>query len=104
MSKVCPCCGQTLPADPPTIRLSPQQTLIFNRVVQAGAHGVSRNVLLDLMYRDDPAGGPLTFDKVLHVQVCQINRKLKALGKKIKSTGLGGTTRERASHYIYQDL
>ena len=61
----------------------------------AHPHGATRAKLLNVLYADDPEGGPLSAVKCLHVRVSQLRRKLKPYGIYIMTadTGPGGPCR-----------
>lgn len=61
-----------------------KQQQIVELVHKAGATGIRSDRLFALLHQGDPNGGPLTGIKVLAVQVCQINRYLKAVGRQIR--------------------
>ena len=98
--KTCAACGQTLPSELPGVALSAEQRRIVDRVRRAGPHGIHPEDLFDFIYRDDPDGGPETGIKTLHVRVMFINRKLKSIGKVIRSGWRNGGSRP----YVYRDL
>jgi hypothetical protein len=109
MSKVCPCCGQTLPppADKQSIAgLTSQQRLIYIFVNRAGSLGVPTDDLIGLLYSG--CSEPADARKVLRTQVCLLNRKIKALSKRIHSVGFqsgpGGHGRVGCGNYVCEDL
>lgn len=90
MTDICKCCGQTLPPNPPLgCKLRGKQARIVELVFRAGPHGIKSDQLFELLHENDPNGGPETGIKVLHVQVNQVNKKLKPYGHKIKATSRG---------------
>lgn len=66
-----------------SVRLTPLQRQIVNLVQRAGDEGIGSDRLFDLLYSDDPNGGPLTGKKCLHVLVWQTNSALRAVGMAI---------------------
>lgn len=85
MSEVCKCCGQTLPEKVALgIKLAPGEQLIVDSVVKAGQHGLHSDRLFNILYGDDPNGGPSTGINTLHVRVWHLNRKLRTVGYTIK--------------------
>ena len=99
----CPCCGQTLPDPLPLgLKLVGVERALLERIVKAGKHGIRGDLLFNYIYCSDPDGGPLTGLKVLSVVVWKLNKKLKPLGKKIKSDSAGG--RHVHANYTVVDL
>jgi hypothetical protein len=71
----CPHCGQILV--PEGLALSPTQRRILY-VVQRHP-GIAAEDLRAIVWADDPNGGPEN-PKVLHVHICQLNKRLAPLG------------------------
>ena len=93
MDKVCQCCGQTLPPEPLALKglkLNGNRLEIYKRVLKAGRHGVTSLSLFEMLYGDDPDGGPLSTRNIISVYVCQLNHRLVPLGQKIVSEGRVG--------------
>src|SRR5208337_976421 len=89
MSKTCPHCGQTIPEVPrefADLKLTPQQSRILARVCKAGKHGISSDILIDWLYADRDDGGPMGASRVLHNQVCRMNRELCKIGWQLRAT------------------
>ncbi len=65
------------------------QQRILDIVRKRSDRGIGGNEIADLLYADDPNGGPLGAQKVVQTQICFINKKLRASGvaARIKSTG-----------------
>lgn len=82
----CKCCGQTLPTPyPKGVRLPKVQLAIFEAIRKAGKHGIARARVREVVYADDPEGGP-EFDNVISVHVQRINKALNPAGLKIQSS------------------
>jgi hypothetical protein len=65
---------------------------VRQRLVNILAHrpdGLTINNLVDLVYGDDPNGGPLTAPRSLNVLAHRANKQLRAQGYQIKSAWLG---------------
>lgn len=83
--QVCKCCGQTLPTPyPKGVRLPKVQLAIFEAIRKAGKYGITRERVREVVYADDPDGGP-EFDNVISVHVNRINKALSPAGLKIQS-------------------
>lgn len=96
-SKVCSCCGQTLPpARPKDLQLPAGYAVIFDRVYRAGKHGIHRQQLFDYIYGADPNGGPDTGLNTLRSRICYLNRRLRKYGLEISSPGY-------TSHYAVRE-
>ena len=81
----CPGCGRPMPRD--DIVLPPIKRRIYDIVSRH--HGISAERLRELVWIDDPSGGPED-PKVLHVHVCQLNRLLVPYGVEIRGSVSGG--------------
>jgi hypothetical protein len=51
--------------------------------------GLTINNLVDLVYVDDPDGGPVTAQRSLNVMAHKANKQLRAQGYQIKSMWMG---------------
>ena len=67
---------------PEGLPLSKREKQIFNIILRS-PNGADPTEIRDVLYADDIAGGAQ--EKTLHVQICQLNKKLAAIGKRIKS-------------------
>lgn len=83
--KCCAACGQTIP-EPLSVgvKLSPIRTRIFEAVRRAGAGGICRDDLMDVVYGNAADGGPGSAN-VIAAHVAQINKLLAPLGRRIAS-------------------
>ena len=81
--QTCPCCDGTgeIPED---FRLTRQQQMIFDAVK---ARPRSSLELADIVYADDPDGGPENADRVVWVQVWQMNKKFAKYGFRLRGGG-----------------
>lgn len=100
----CPSCGRTLPRDwlalgSNTIPMRGKQRILYDAVLKSGDAGISRDRLMDLMYGDDPNGGPDSYNTFSAI-IRHINNKLEKAGRKIKSTGMG----QGEHFYVLGDL
>lgn len=91
MSDICPCCGN--PCDPLTaikaelqmtfrvrgVNLWPQELYILSALYRWDGL-VTNSRLIDVLYGDDPDGGPETADVVVKVVVSRIRKKIKKAG------------------------
>lgn len=71
---------------------------ILDSIVRAGKRGISGEQLVDIVYGDDPNGGPLTAAGCLRVLICHANKRhLRPIGYQIKGehTGHGAFGRYR---------
>ena len=68
--------------------LSPQLFEIFS-IISRAKFGVTPAHLFNLVYADDPNGGPLSGRKAVQVQRVNLNKKLAPLGLHIASAGSG---------------
>lgn len=81
----CPCCnGVGEIEDAPNVPLSPTQQRIY-RIIARGE--LDCHTIVDLLYKDDPDGGPEYALVAFRAQVQRINKKLT--NKKIKATKNG---------------
>lgn len=89
--ETCPCCGQTLPPElPKGLKLRGQELEVFNLVRKAGTYGITADRIFNQIYALDPNGGPDKGFKIVRVIVCHLNKKLKQLGLRVRSSGSGG--------------
>jgi hypothetical protein len=84
-STCCPGCGRPMPRN--DIVLPPIKRRIYDIVSRH--HGISAERLRELVWIDDPAGGPEN-RKCLHVHVHQLNKMLAPLGLVVRGSGSGG--------------
>jgi hypothetical protein len=87
---ICPHCGR--PMIPRSSRFPHVRGFRRSRLVEliADRPGIDGRTLLNLLYADDPSGGPLTI-KIISVLVYYARKQLKHDGYKIESSvGRGG--------------
>lgn len=88
--RICKCCGQALPpVEGFDFAMPKGMADLVNNVRRAGEWGIATDRLFDLLYADDPNGGPDTGIKVLHVRVSQANRILREHGWAIRGEHTG---------------
>lgn len=99
MQPRCPHCHQTLPDEPVLhgIVLRPATKRLFDAVKRAGPNGIYPPDLFELLYQEDPNGGPETGMKCLHARIWLLNRRLRKIGKEISSM------RGRYGAYVLRD-
>ena len=96
MTAHCPCCGQAVAVDPVTATraaLTPMQRAIFDIVMRRP--GLSRERLADVVYADDPQGGPDFAGSVISVHIMQANKRSRALQRKHSAAS---ATNEQSHH------
>jgi hypothetical protein len=79
--EICPTCHQLIP--PEGLQLPPIKARIYEAV--RWCPGISAEVLRSIVW-DGPDGGPEN-PKVLHVHVCQLNKRLAPLGVMVRAQG-----------------
>lgn len=91
MVEVCPCCGHpVLDIDDVLTALTPLQKRVFKAIKRAGAGGVPGPQLMDIVYADDPTGGPESTN-IIAVVAKQMNSRLVRFGLKlVGKRGAGG--------------
>jgi hypothetical protein len=78
----CPGCGRPLPHD--NLGLPPIKRRIHDIV---GRHpGISAEHLCELVWADDPGGGPESGRKAIHVHVNQLNHRLAPFGIAVRGS------------------
>ena len=87
-SKVCPQCQRPLPPALPVH--GPVRQRIVDLIASRSDAGITRHELLDLVYANDPNGGPDT-ENVISVLVKKANNDLAPLGYCITATGGPGS-------------
>lgn len=73
---------------------------LFDRVQQAGKHGIDRRTLFDYLYANDANGGPLSFN-IISQHICGINRKLKKVNYPFRIASTYGNKTGRGGNAIY---
>lgn len=87
---ICPTCGQEAALDfPDGLELPPIRFKIFEAVRRAGPRGITPESLLNVVYGDDPNGGPLQAHKSVQVSIHKMNDKLRGWGLRIRSGARG---------------
>jgi hypothetical protein len=93
---VCPCCsGAGTVDDAAGCDLTAMERRLFE-IVQAANHlGIGGRALADKFYGDRIDGGPEHGLSCVHVQIHRANKKLAAVGRRIKATtpGIGASYR-----------
>lgn len=97
MTCACPHCGAPMPDVPLEAMLSactPGQRRILDLV--ARRPGLSGNEVADVVYQDDPDGGPLYARGTIAVQVKNLNKRILPLGWRVEGrAGFHGYRLER---------
>ena len=86
MPAVCHCCGAPLP-DLPVDHLAAQVSPIMAAVIRAVARrpGIGSARLADIVYADDPNGGPDFAVISVRTAICRENKKLAKSGWAVKA-------------------
>lgn len=84
MVKICQCCGHPLPEYGVRAVLTNLQLRIFDAVAHAGQAGIPAQRIMDVVYADDPSGGPESHN-IIAVVRRQMEPQLMAYGLKIKT-------------------
>lgn len=58
--RLCKCCGHPVPLDDVAATLTGKARKLYEIITAAGRVGITRDRAADLLYADDPHGGPLT--------------------------------------------
>jgi hypothetical protein len=84
----CSACGQALPLPFDIgIELSPRRRELLEIVYRAGRYGIATERVIELLYGNDPNGGPENARKTVHIRVCQLNKLLAPRGWRIYGRG-----------------
>lgn len=84
----CPCCGAETSynnidiAEAAKDLLTPDQYRVFN-IINSRPWFFKHQMLVDVVYQDDPDGGPLTASVTVYSHISNVNKRLKAIGVKI---------------------
>lgn len=91
MTASCPCCGAPVRIEPWEAALE-DLTPMQRRIAEAVAKrpGLRRAELTDLVYAQDPDGGPMTADSSVASQISRMNQRLGRHGFRIASRHGGG--------------
>lgn len=79
--------------------LTPVQTKVYE-FVRRSKHAVSSNQIIHAVYSDRIDGGPLQATKAVHVQICQMNKRLKLVGQRIGASRRGAASSYRLHHDV----
>jgi hypothetical protein len=82
----CPGCGRPVPRG--DLDLPHVKRRIFDLVNQRP--GISAERLCELVWADDPSGGPESGRKAIHVHVNQLNRRLASFGIAVRGSLTAG--------------
>jgi hypothetical protein len=82
----CPGCGRPLPRD--NLGLPHIKRRIYELVSRHP--GISAEHLCELVWADDPSGGPESGRKAIHVHVNQLNRRLAVFGIAVRGSLTAG--------------
>lgn len=83
---ICPTCGHSMNAGRAPIEalsgapLGRLERLIVNVLVRAYPRAISRQIIVDYIYGDDPNGGPDNPDNIVSVLMVKLRRKLPQYG------------------------
>lgn len=95
MKVTCPHCNGTgkveFKIELPTT-LTKRQAQLY-RAIKARPYAYGGNELAEILYSDDPNGGPLNPLATVHTVICHTNRRLKVVGERICANrrGIGAT-------------
>ena len=81
--EICPACKQPMRHQRCGVFLSPLKTSMFDLVQRAGEAGISKDELMQELYRD----GPMPGSGAIKVHLCQINKVLAGTNRRIVSEG-----------------
>lgn len=94
----CPCCGGEMEGGSPEVvldaGLTPLEMAIMTPLVKAYPRGMTARQLADIVYAEDPNGGPLQADRCIAVHMFYIRAKIKPLGWHV------GGVRGRGTRYL----
>lgn len=83
---VCPCCNRPMDVDHVPIevltegRLEPQMRKIVTALAKAYPRSVSVPAIFDVLYGDDPNGGPDDPRSVVAVRICKLRTQIEKYG------------------------
>lgn len=103
MSVPCPCCNRPMDAAYAPIeslsegRLEPQMRAIVSALSKAYPRPVSHSALFDILYGDDPNGGPENPRNVVAVRIWKVRKQIEKYGWTIphNNGGIGSNGRYR---------
>lgn len=91
MSATCPTCGHAITRDfapaslPCPTEVTGQQVVILDALIAAWPRDVTMARLIDLLYGDDPDGGPDDPGRVVRVQVHRMKAWMQSYGWTIRN-------------------
>lgn len=90
MREKCQCCGQPIPVKPilGDFHLSTVKRRIWDAVT--AWPGMTSDELLDWVYGHDPKGGPDSGRSNIHVNISQMNKRLRSIGYEIRGHAVEG--------------
>lgn len=90
MTERCPHCGQFYPPKRrPKVKLTRMQWDIFDRVQRAGRHGIPSDRLFDMLYANDPDGGPISGKHAMYTRIFHLNNRLKSVNLIVRAPRAG---------------
>ena len=81
----CPHCRQMFAVTADDIGIQGRVERRYYEVIARRPHGITSEELTNIVYAEDPNGGPTSFS-IVKATVFRLNQKLKPLGLKIAST------------------
>lgn len=88
--RTCACCGHPLPDDSVLGALTPLQQRVFFAIKRAGSAGIQSTRVMDVVYAEDPNGGPEN-QNIIAVVAKQMNKRLARFGLVLRGRrGPGG--------------
>ena len=88
----CPCCGHPMEqpgVDKPVVTMGPNQQALFN-LLKANPDGISAAAIRDRVFTTNRDGDPHCHN-IVAVVTANVNKKIKAWGLRISSTGGPGS-------------
>lgn len=85
MIKICACCGHPLPDESVEADLSPAQARMFKIIKRAGSGGIAVKDIMDILYANDPSGGPDSRN-IICVMAKNMRKRLELAGLTIAAT------------------
>lgn len=92
----CPCCGGRGSIDDIAgVELTATQRTLYQIVMSAGAEGIDPALMADKFYAGHKDGGPYWAEAVMKVHIHHMNKRLAAVGQRVKATNRGPGARYR---------
>ncbi|TCP88953.1 transcriptional regulator [Rhizobium sp. PP-CC-2G-626] len=91
----CPCCGQNLVSSLPAAGLKnvrfygSTQTLVLHALAEAYPRGMTKEQLFDVIYSENPDGGPLYGPNIIAIHIGKLRPKIEQLGWTIPHNAVG---------------